>query len=266
MAELVACLEAETRKVSVEEKKERRERERENKNSVHPDLNTSFLSLSLCPTQHQTIPCSFLYDGPGSALYDAITDLEAYYPYDAELELLNSQSDAIAAAIPENAVLVELGCGSATKTPRLLSAVARRKKSKSGGPVQVRGDRRLGRLSGKRQSQRDGGGRRLGLGRRDLLPPLPRRGRGGEGRAQGGGPVLPLAGVECGEPGLGQRRRVRARAVRGRGGSGLAAGAAAKDGNDGGRAKREARRSSCSAPTSGRTRRACARPTTTTGG
>lgn len=87
----------------------------------------------------KTIPCSFLYDGPGSALYDAITDLEAYYPYNAELELLNSQSDAIAAAIPENAVLVELGCGSATKTPRLLSAVARRNKSKNGGPVRYAG-------------------------------------------------------------------------------------------------------------------------------
>lgn len=43
---------------------------------------------------------------------------------------MDSQSDAIAAAIPENAVLVELGCGSATKTPRLLSAVSRKNKSK----------------------------------------------------------------------------------------------------------------------------------------
>ena len=137
VAELVACLEAKTRKVSVEEKKERR-RESAKQKFRNPDLNTSFL-FSLCPTQHQTIPCSFLYDGPGSALYDAITDLEAYYPYNAELELLNSQSNAIAAAIPENAVLVELGCGSATKTPRLLSAVARRNKSKNGGPVRYAG-------------------------------------------------------------------------------------------------------------------------------
>lgn len=81
----------------------------------------------------KTVPCSFLYDGPGSALYDAITDLEAYYPYGAETRLLDAQSDAIASAIPENAVLVELGCGSATKTPRLLAAVARKNEEKRNG-------------------------------------------------------------------------------------------------------------------------------------
>lgn len=74
----------------------------------------------------KTIPCSFLYDGPGSALYDSITELDAYYPYDAEVELLRSKSDDIASAIPRRSVLVELGCGSANKTPLLLSAVARR--------------------------------------------------------------------------------------------------------------------------------------------
>ena len=114
-----------------EEEKKKHERERRNRSRNL--FFSSFFSLPRPPQKpnQQTIPCSFLYDGPGSALYDAITDLEAYYPYRAETRLLDSQSDAIAAAIPPNAVLVELGCGSATKTPRLLSAVARKNKNKN---------------------------------------------------------------------------------------------------------------------------------------
>jgi len=55
------------------------------------------------------------------------------------LKLLESQAAAIADAIPQNAVLVELGCGSATKTPRLLSAVAASRKKEGKGKVRYAG-------------------------------------------------------------------------------------------------------------------------------
>lgn len=51
---------------------------------------------------------------------------------------MESQAPAIADAIPQNAVLVELGCGSATKTPSLLSAVAASRK-KQGRKVRYAG-------------------------------------------------------------------------------------------------------------------------------
>jgi uncharacterized SAM-dependent methyltransferase len=72
----------------------------------------------------KTVPCSFLYDAAGSRLYDAITALDAYYPYRAEEDLLIAHGPAIGAALPADAILVELGCGSATKTGGLVAAVA----------------------------------------------------------------------------------------------------------------------------------------------
>lgn len=80
--------------------------------------------LRSAPPAIKTVPCSFLYDGPGSRLYDAITDLAAYYPYRAEADLLAAHGGAIGAALPADAVLVELGCGSATKTGALVAAAA----------------------------------------------------------------------------------------------------------------------------------------------
>jgi L-histidine N-alpha-methyltransferase len=80
----------------------------------------------------KTVPCSFLYDGPGSRLYDAITDLDAYYPYRAEAGLLAAHGRDIGAALPADAILVELGCGSATKTGPLVAAAAA---ARPGGPA-----------------------------------------------------------------------------------------------------------------------------------
>lgn len=72
------------------------------------------------------IPVSYLYDARGSSLYEDITDLPSYYPYNEERNLLRAKADAISKYIPADAVVVELGCGPATKTTILLEALARR--------------------------------------------------------------------------------------------------------------------------------------------
>jgi uncharacterized SAM-dependent methyltransferase len=65
-----------------------------------------------------------LYDQLGSSIYDEIVLLPEYYPFAAERRVLAANMDAIVAALPEGAVLVELGCGTAEKTAALVAAVA----------------------------------------------------------------------------------------------------------------------------------------------
>ena len=84
-------------------------------------------------TPYKSVPCKFLYDEAGSLLFEKITDLEEYYPYRAESEILEIQGDSIIDAIPKNAVLVELGAGDCSKTVILLSKMVARH-----GPEQVR--------------------------------------------------------------------------------------------------------------------------------
>ena len=75
-------------------------------------------------TTPKALPCSFLYDKKGSSIYDEIVLLPEYYPFAAERRVLATHMDAIVAALPADAVLVELGCGTAEKTAALVAAVA----------------------------------------------------------------------------------------------------------------------------------------------
>ena len=72
------------------------------------------------------VPVRFLYDDRGSDLYEQITQLKEYYPYDEEKALLQAHSQEIIAHIPAGAVVVELGCGDGSKTAVLLGALAAR--------------------------------------------------------------------------------------------------------------------------------------------
>ncbi len=65
----------------------------------------------------------YFYDERGSQLFEAITELEEYYPTRRERQILVERSAEIAAAAGSPATLIELGSGSASKTRHLLSAM-----------------------------------------------------------------------------------------------------------------------------------------------
>jgi L-histidine N-alpha-methyltransferase len=69
------------------------------------------------------IPCKYLYDDRGSALFEQITRLPEYYPTRTERALLVDRSQAIVAAACPVYDVVELGSGAAEKTVGILDAV-----------------------------------------------------------------------------------------------------------------------------------------------
>lgn len=71
----------------------------------------------------RAIPCRFLYDGPGSRLFDAITRLPEYYPTRTEIGILKAHAADIARHAGRGAELIELGSGSSEKVGVLLDAL-----------------------------------------------------------------------------------------------------------------------------------------------
>jgi dimethylhistidine N-methyltransferase len=71
----------------------------------------------------KTIPCCWLYDERGSALFDEITRLEDYYPTRAETEILRDHADEIANFCGEGALVFEYGAGAGIKTEILIDAL-----------------------------------------------------------------------------------------------------------------------------------------------
>lgn len=69
------------------------------------------------------IASKWLYDGPGSRLFEAICESEDYYIPRAEAAILRAQGDAVARALGPNVSLVELGSGSSTKVRHLLDVL-----------------------------------------------------------------------------------------------------------------------------------------------
>ncbi|MGI9403691.1 MAG: L-histidine N(alpha)-methyltransferase, partial [Hyphomicrobium sp.] len=69
----------------------------------------------------KSIPCRFLYDAAGSALFEKITELPEYYPTRTETDILRKRACEIAQDIPPGAVLIEFGSGSSIKTELLLA-------------------------------------------------------------------------------------------------------------------------------------------------
>jgi dimethylhistidine N-methyltransferase len=64
--------------------------------------------------------CKYLYDEKGSQLFDQICELPEYYPTRTEASIMQDNADAIGNRIGDDAVLVEYGSGSSTKTRLLL--------------------------------------------------------------------------------------------------------------------------------------------------
>jgi L-histidine Nalpha-methyltransferase len=81
-------------------------------------------ALSRSPRE---IPCKYLYDDRGSALFEQITRLAEYYPTRTEEALLVAEARAIveAAGAARLSEMVELGSGAASKTVALLEGALR---------------------------------------------------------------------------------------------------------------------------------------------
>lgn len=70
--------------------------------------------------EQKEIPPKFFYDERGSKLFDAICELEEYYPTDTEMTIMRAHGGAMAAAIGPRARILEYGSGSSVKTRILL--------------------------------------------------------------------------------------------------------------------------------------------------
>lgn len=73
----------------------------------------------------KAVPCRFLYDAHGSALFDLICDLPEYYPTRTETRILQACAGEIGRRIGPAAQLIELGSGSSIKVRILLDAFER---------------------------------------------------------------------------------------------------------------------------------------------
>ncbi len=70
--------------------------------------------------QPKTIPPKYFYDAHGSHLFDLICTTPEYYPTRTETAILECHGAEMARMIDTSCTLIELGSGSATKTPLLL--------------------------------------------------------------------------------------------------------------------------------------------------
>ncbi|WP_103020038.1 L-histidine N(alpha)-methyltransferase [Salinibacter altiplanensis] len=95
--------------------------------SIHPVLDQaptteSFRKATLrgLRKNQKRVPSKFLYDERGSKLFDAICELDEYYPTRTEIGIMRENVSAMAEAIGPAARLVEYGSGSSLKTRILL--------------------------------------------------------------------------------------------------------------------------------------------------
>ncbi len=68
----------------------------------------------------KALPCKYLYDDQGARLFEAICELDEYYPTRTELGILRHNLGEIAALLGPRVNLVDLGSGSGLKTRLLL--------------------------------------------------------------------------------------------------------------------------------------------------
>src|SRR5712691_11267723 len=69
------------------------------------------------------VPCKYLYDDRGSALFEQITRLPEYYPTRTERALLMERAQEIVKSAYPVYDVVELGSGAAEKTVSILEAI-----------------------------------------------------------------------------------------------------------------------------------------------
>jgi dimethylhistidine N-methyltransferase len=98
----------------------RSRRQHSSRDDLSPFAADVLEGLSATPKR---IPAKYFYDARGSDLFERITEQPEYYPTRCEIEALRAHAAEIAAIIPDNAALVELGSGSNTKARIVLAAV-----------------------------------------------------------------------------------------------------------------------------------------------
>jgi dimethylhistidine N-methyltransferase len=74
-------------------------------------------------SRQKTLPCKYLYDETGSRLFEAITELEEYYPTRTEVGILSESLEDLADCLGPRCLLVEFGAGNSSKTEMLLGAL-----------------------------------------------------------------------------------------------------------------------------------------------
>ncbi len=80
----------------------------------------------LTRAEQKTLPCRYLYDEVGSALFEAITWLPEYGLTRADGRILTSNAAEIVESLPPNLITVELGSGSGMKTRPILEQIRQR--------------------------------------------------------------------------------------------------------------------------------------------
>jgi L-histidine N-alpha-methyltransferase len=98
-----------------------------------PALDNEFardVRTGLTRAGQKTLPCRYLYDDVGSALFEAITCLPEYGLTRADGRLIEAHAgdllDALPHDLPYDLVIAELGSGSGAKTRTILDRVSRR--------------------------------------------------------------------------------------------------------------------------------------------
>jgi len=92
-------------------------------------LDTEFardVRQGLTRPEQKTLPCRYLYDDVGSALFEAITYLPEYGLTRADARLLKEHASEIVGQLPPNVVVAELGSGTGAKMRPVLEALHRK--------------------------------------------------------------------------------------------------------------------------------------------
>jgi dimethylhistidine N-methyltransferase len=87
-----------------------------------PDERARFLAdvLDGLSRPQKEIPCKWLYDERGSALFERICELEEYYPTRTEVGIMERHARAMGEGLGPACLVVEYGSGSGLKTQLLL--------------------------------------------------------------------------------------------------------------------------------------------------
>jgi dimethylhistidine N-methyltransferase len=94
-----------------------------------PGLDNEFareVRAGLGGSGQKTLPCRYLYDEVGSALFNAITYLSEYGLTRADARVLQKHAAEITACLPEPLMVAELGSGSGAKTRPVLESLGQR--------------------------------------------------------------------------------------------------------------------------------------------